>query len=343
MRIQFTILFLIFLSSSLFGQNKKECEQLLKKEISSNTFSEKMDEFLMDVKTLINCEFDEIDLQIFMGPKGNMPFIASSLIQFAGETKGNEKYTFENLKETLQSIKNNPEYSKVVKIIEAQNTLIQKSASSKNWEDDEQLLKNMGLDANQLNDIYTIIESNENKPYSEIFIIYSDTLDARTERQMIANQERINELKNNNPESIEWVKGLLSYDSFEVGLKKSKESDKPILLYFNGYACVNARKIEKYILSEYEIQDYINTNLVFISLLVDDKKELDDDQKYYSDLLDKQIKTKGQKNMEFQIKNYKANSQPLFVLLDLNGNELSRIGYTKEINQFKSFIKQSKK
>src|SRR5690554_6289952 len=114
-----------------------------------------------------------------------------------------------------------------------------------------------------------------------------------------------------------------------------------MLLYFNGYACINARKMEEYILSEIQVQDYINSNLVFVNLLVDDKKELAENQKFYSEILNKQIKTVGQKNIDFQINEYKANSQPLFILFDINGNEISRIGYTRDIDEFTSFLKQT--
>lgn len=334
---------IFFISFSTFGQKSRECKELLKKEISSTTFSENIDEFVVDLKTLINCEFEEIDLQIFMGPNGDFSFIASSLIEFAGKPNKDEKYTFENLKQTLQSIKDRPEYLDVVQIVEAKNALIKRNASIKNWETDEQLLKKMGLAGGQLADFYSIIKRNENKPYSEIFFIYSDTLSNRAERQLIANENKVSELKNKNPEAIEWVKGLLAYNSYDLGLKKSKELNKPILLYFNGYACVNARKIEEYILTDNEIQDYINSNLIFVNLLVDDRKELEETQKYYSERLGKQIKTIGQKNMELQIIKYQANSQPLFVLLDINGNEISRIGYTRDINEFSEFIKKDKK
>jgi thioredoxin-related protein len=343
MRILFNIICILFITSSLFGQNEKECKELLKKEITTATFSENIDEFLLDIQTLIKCEFDEIDLQIFMGPKGDMSFIAGSLIQFAGESTKNEVYTFDNLKETLQSIKSNPEYSKVAEIVEAQNILIQKNALIKNWNEDEKLLKDMGLFGTQLNDFHSIIMANENKPYSEIFIIYSDTLNARNARQITESLEKVSELKKQNPDSDEWVKGLLSYNNYELGVKKSKELNKPILLYFNGYACVNARKIEENLLSEYDIQNYINTNLVFVSLLVDDRKELEESQKFYSKTLEKDIKTIGQKNMEFQINKYKANSQPLFILLDIEGNEISRIGYTIDLNEFSDFIKKTEK
>lgn len=341
MRIQFIIVSWILISSTVFGQSKNECQKLLDKEISASTFNENLDGFLNDFKTLISCEFDEIDYQIFMGPQGNMPFIATALITLAGKIENENKYTFGDLKETLLSFKENPEYLKVRNIVEAQNTLIKKSASIKNWKNDEKLFEKMGLVKTEREEIYAIVKENENKPYSEIFIIYSNILRAKKEKEITENQNKIDKLKSNNPESVEWIKGLLAYNSYDLGLKKSKELNKPMLLYFNGYACVNARKVEEYILNEYEIQNYINTNLIFVNLLVDDKKELEDNQKFYSEILNKQIKTVGQKNIEFQINKYNASSQPLFVLLDIDGNEISRIGYTRDINKFNSFLKQT--
>ena len=341
MRTKFTIISLILISSTVFAQSKKECQKLLNKEISATPFNENIDQFLTDFKTLISCEFDEIDYQIFMGPQGNMPFIANTLVTLAGGIKNEEKYTFEDLKETLLTFKENPEYLKVRNIVESQNTLINKSASINNWKTDEKLFEKMGLSKNERDEIYAIIKENENKPYADIFIIYSDILSAKKEKEMTESRNKIDKLKSDNPESVEWVKGLLAYTSYDLGLNKSKELNKPMLLYFNGYACINARKMEEYILSEIQVQDYINSNLVFVNLLVDDKKELAENQKFYSEILNKQIKTVGQKNIDFQINEYKANSQPLFILLDINGNEISRIGYTRDIDEFTSFLKQT--
>lgn len=343
MKIQFIIVCLILISSTVFGQSKKDCQKLLNKEISATSFDENIDEFVIDFKTLISCEFDEIDYQIFMGPQGNMPFIANTLVTLAGKTDKKDKYTFEDLKQTLLTLKEDPEYSKVRNIVEAQNTLLNKSALIKNWEIDEKLLEKMGLAKNERAEIYDIIKENENKPYTEIFIIYSNILSTKKEKELTENQNKIDKLKSDNPESVEWVKGLLAYSSYDLGLNKSNDLKKPILLYFNGYACINARKMEEYILSENEIQDYINTNLIFVNLLVDDKKELEENQKFYSEKLGENIKTIGQKNMELQIRKYGANSQPLFILLDLDGNEISRIGYTRDVNEFNNFIKQTEK
>lgn len=339
MRIQLTIIGLIFISSSLFGQSKKECNQLLNKEISSQDFSENIDEFFADFKTLIICEFEEIDYQIFMGPQGNMPLIAHSLISFAGNTQNNEKYTFKDLKDLLLSFKNEVQYSEVRQIVEAQNDIIDKKASVKNWKVDEQLLIKMGLLEKQLDEVYAIVRENEYKKYSEIFVIYSDTLNAQKERQLIEIEKKSADLKKQNPGSTEWVEGLITYDSYDMGMKKSQETNKPLLLYFTGYACVNARKIEGNILTEYDIQNYINSNLIFVSLFVDDKSKLNESEMFHSEVLNKQIKTVGQKNLEIQIIQFQTNAQPLFILLDIDGKEVSRIEYTTDINKFSDFLK----
>jgi thioredoxin-related protein len=342
MKIYLILFCLIFTSFTIFGQNKEKCSELLNRPITATDLDENIDEFLLNLKTLILCEFDEIDYQIFMGPEGNMPIIGSFLFKFIDEIQNNKSYTFENLKETLLDIKNKPEYSQIKNIVEAQNAIIQKEASVINWESDKQLLTKMGLIDEQLNEIYTIVKDNENKPYTEIFLIYSDTLNVQKEKQFIQRQKKNDEFKDKNPESIELVKGLYAYDSYSKGLKKSKETNKPILLYFTGYACVNARKMEDNILSEYEIQDYINSNLVFVSLLVDNKQPLKENEIFYSDFFKKEVKTVGLKNLEIQITKFNSNAQPLFVLLDMDGNEIARIGYITDIKIFSDFLQTKK-
>ena len=66
-------------------------------------------------------------------------------------------------------------------------------------------------------------------------------------------------------------KGHTDYDKF---LPKSLETKKPILLYFTGYDCINCKKMEENIFSEKSIFDKLKNEFIFVSLFVDDKKEL---------------------------------------------------------------------
>jgi thiol:disulfide interchange protein DsbD len=113
--------------------------------------------------------------------------------------------------------------------------------------------------------------------------------------------------------------GLNCYDDFEEGLAAAKESNKPILLDFTGWACVNCRKMEENVWSEPDIYQTLKKDYILISLYVDDnEKELPKDQQF--DFLKKngkvkKIETVGDKWSTFQVINFKNASQPFYVLL----------------------------
>lgn len=344
MKRQLLIIGFILITSSLFAQRNADCEEILHKEITMNHFQEQVDEFMKDFQTLVYCEFDSIDYQIFMGPQGNMPMIAKSILDHGAKTiENDEKFTFADLKEVLIELKQDTMYPKIRRIVEARNLIVQRNALLKNWSQDKKLLVDMGFTENHIKDIYAIVEDNESKPYPEIFLIYSDFI----ANQQVSNgsAEEINDsnLENENPEMIEWAKGLYAYQDYQLGLKKSKELDKPSLVYFNAYGCINSRMMDGEVLLNKDIQEYINQNLVFISLIVDERTKLEKNECYYSETLKKKVIYTGQINAELQIEKFNANSQPLFILLDVNGKEIDRIGYIKDIEKFKVFLEKTKK
>lgn len=107
----------------------------------------------------------------------------------------------------------------------------------------------------------------------------------------------------------------------EEGIALAKAENKPILLDFTGWACVNCRKMEEQVWSTSEVYDMLQDNYVIISLYVDDKKELPkDDQFQYlrTNGTVKDIKTVGDKWGTLQTINFKNNSQPYYILLDHN-------------------------
>ncbi|KOY51408.1 protein-disulfide reductase DsbD family protein [Polaribacter dokdonensis] len=113
--------------------------------------------------------------------------------------------------------------------------------------------------------------------------------------------------------------GLDCYKDFDEGLAKAKAVNKPILLDFTGWACVNCRKMEENVWSELDIFRILKNDYILISLYVDDnEKELPENQQF--DFLKengklKQIKTVGDKWSTFQVINFKNASQPYYVLL----------------------------
>ena len=112
--------------------------------------------------------------------------------------------------------------------------------------------------------------------------------------------------------------GLDCIKDFDDGLDESILTNKPILLDFTGWACANCRRVEENTWSVTKVYDLINNQFILISLYVDDRSDLSDeeiivlkDKNGNQKILDKV----GEKWSAFQTINFKNNSQPYYVLL----------------------------
>ncbi|SHG26839.1 protein-disulfide reductase DsbD family protein [Flagellimonas flava] len=115
--------------------------------------------------------------------------------------------------------------------------------------------------------------------------------------------------------------GLDCFKDFEEGVAYAQEKNKPILLDFTGWACVNCRKMEENVWSDSKVYPLIKDEYVLISLYVDDRKELPQGEQFdfqYESGRIKNIATIGQKWGTFQTINFNAASQPYYVLLSPN-------------------------
>jgi thiol:disulfide interchange protein len=133
--------------------------------------------------------------------------------------------------------------------------------------------------------------------------------------------------------------GIIAFHDYEEGLAYAKEVGKPILLDFTGYACVNCRKMEDFVWSTSDILPILKEEFVLISLYVDSKEELSNEEKYVSKETGKEIETIGNKWSDFQITRYKNNAQPYYIILDSEGKDISNpIGYTPDIEEYKAWL-----
>jgi thioredoxin-related protein len=116
------------------------------------------------------------------------------------------------------------------------------------------------------------------------------------------------------------------YKDFETGKTAAIAQQKPILLDFTGWACVNCRKVEENIWTKPEIFELLHDEVVLISLYVDDRKPLAEaDQQIitYADGSTRTLTTVGQKWSAFQALNFKSVSQPFYVLMLPDGTILN--------------------
>ena len=126
--------------------------------------------------------------------------------------------------------------------------------------------------------------------------------------------------------------GLDCYKDFEQGRAVALAQDKPILLDFTGWACVNCRKVEENVWSQPDIFNLLNNEVVLISLYVDDREELPEALQFnfqYPDGRRRKINTIGEQWASFQSLNFSSASQPFYVLMEADGTLLnSPIQYT---------------
>jgi len=141
--------------------------------------------------------------------------------------------------------------------------------------------------------------------------------------------------------------GLEAFKDFEEGLAQARITNKPILLDFTGWACVNCRKMEEQVWSIPQVYDHIKNDYILISLYVDDDKELEASEQFKYIKPNgslKTIKTIGNKWATFQTLNFKNNSQPYYVLLDGDLNLLNKpVGYTPNGTEFEAWLAEGLK
>jgi thiol:disulfide interchange protein DsbD len=133
-----------------------------------------------------------------------------------------------------------------------------------------------------------------------------------------------NESKEALPEGAEFgPHNIIAFTDYDQGMAYAKKIGKPIMIDFTGHACVNCRKMEDNVWSDEHVLKILKGDVVLISLYVDDKRELPENERIVSKLTGEKIKYIGQKWSEFQTIRYKTNAQPFYVLVDNAGKSLN--------------------
>ena len=141
-------------------------------------------------------------------------------------------------------------------------------------------------------------------------------------------------------ESSECPHNLTCFKDYEEGMAYAKQQDKPVMVDFTGWSCVNCRKMEDKVWSDPEVLKTLSEDYVIISLYVDDKKPLPEPEQFVS-ASGKKIRTTGNKWSDLQRTRYNTNSQPYYVLLDNKGKLLAHPrGYTPDVDTYADFLEE---
>ncbi len=138
------------------------------------------------------------------------------------------------------------------------------------------------------------------------------------------------------------ILGLDCTREYNQGLLLAKDQNKPILLDFTGYACVNCRRMEENVWSDPEVNKLMKENFIVISLYVDDKKQLPTNQQFLYKTkggVEKEIKTVGDRWSTFETESFQNNAQPLYAIISSNQQLLSQpIGYTPSSKEYLQWL-----
>ena len=118
--------------------------------------------------------------------------------------------------------------------------------------------------------------------------------------------------------------GIMVFHEYDQGIEHARKVGLPVMIDFTGWACVNCRKMEEKVWSDPEVKRLLKEEVVLISLYVDERIPLPEDEQYETTIAGKKkkVRTVGDKWTVLQAETYKTNSQPYYVMLDHEENQL---------------------
>ncbi len=128
---------------------------------------------------------------------------------------------------------------------------------------------------------------------------------------------------------------------YEEAVKLAKEKNKPILIDFTGWNCVNCRKMEENVWTKPDVKKLMD-KFILVSLYVDDRQKLPAAKQFTYKLKDgsnKEIITVGDKWATFETENVKNNAQPYYALVTPDEKLINNpVGYTPQPKAYQQWL-----
>jgi len=132
------------------------------------------------------------------------------------------------------------------------------------------------------------------------------------------------------------------HNEYEKALQLAKASNKPVLIDFTGWACVNCRRMEELVWTDQQVDSLMRTRFVVVSLYVDEKTKLPaTEQQLYTPAggSPKKILTTGDRWATFQTENFGATSQPQYAIITPDEKALTKTKfYTADPAEFAEWL-----
>lgn len=134
------------------------------------------------------------------------------------------------------------------------------------------------------------------------------------------------------------------FDDYETGMAYAAKHNKPVMIDFSGYGCVNCRKMEAAVWTDPKVKSVIDNDYVLITLIVDDKTNLPEPMIVTENGKERKLKSIGEKWSYLQRVKFGTNSQPYYVLLDAQGKPLApSYAYDEDVAKYLDFLESGKR
>ena len=134
------------------------------------------------------------------------------------------------------------------------------------------------------------------------------------------------------------------FDDYDAGMAYAAEHNRPVLIDFSGYGCVNCRKMEAAVFDTPRVEEVIKENFVLIKLMVDDKAKLSTPITVKENNRTETLETVGEKWSYLQRHKFQSNSQPYYIILDNEGAALTApTFYDENITKFVEWLETGMK
>ena len=121
----------------------------------------------------------------------------------------------------------------------------------------------------------------------------------------------------------------------------AQKHNKPVMIDFSGYGCVNCRKMEASVWTDPQVKQILENDYVLITLMVDDKTRLPEPITIEENGKTRKLRTIGDKWSYLQRSKFGANAQPFYVLLDGEGKPLApSYAYDEDVPRYVQFLQR---
>jgi cytochrome c biogenesis protein CcdA/thioredoxin-related protein len=139
------------------------------------------------------------------------------------------------------------------------------------------------------------------------------------------------------------IAGVETFFDFDEAIAAAKAMNKPVMIDFTGHSCSNCRKMESEVLSKPEVSTILHNDFVVVSLYVDEKRELPENEKYISKFDQSSKNSVGAKNLDFEATIANSNAQPQYIFTDESGKIIENAGgYDSDMQRFISMLNEVK-